>query len=426
MRRSGIRWVTGWVLLALLVALVPASAGAEGEWERVGRKVWLAVGEGIDLSTGGAGEDLLFEGETLSAPNGMQILHESDYIDYDLVAPRTGYTTSLKTAEVAYTRVVVRLAGGSSAQVRIGMASISGLAYSGLFLEEWVVQQGSGEAEPVLRGEIKLKLNSREAVGNGLPATLDVPPQEVNGQVMLPLRYVGETLGLRMKWDGREQKVTISGEDLSATLWVGKRSAQINGKTVTLPQAPTIRKQRLLIPMLVAGEALAGKASYDAATGVITLGGSSPASPSSTGSDTAPTGSFPAHFSATWLNGYKDGWISDAAGARPDFYLTLNADGTARVILTITGMIGAAGYPVNLEYLGTYTRDPFQAQLSLQPAVHGWETLEHSMPYWQELFVTGDLAADLSKIENLSVNDQSAKSGSAIPAKRVPEPGEWR
>lgn len=409
----------------MLITLVPTVASAQGEWQRIGQKVWLDPGQGINLATGGPGNDLVFKGDTIYAPLGIQILSDSDSIDYDLVAPRSGYATSLETNETVYNRVVVRLASGGYAQVRIGMGSSSGLIYTGLFLEEWVVQEGSGTVEPILRGEAKLRLNSTEAVGNGVPKTLDVPPQMVNGQVMVPLRYVGETMGLTLRWDGREQKVSITGEDLSMTLWVGKSTALINDQTVNLPGTPTVIQNRLLIPLMVAGEALAGKATYDGATGAITLGGSNLASPQKS-ADPGQAAGWPRHFSAIWLNGYEDGWISESEQARPDFYLTLNADGTARVIQTITGLIGAAGYPVNLEYLGTYTLNPLRVELKLQPAIEGWETLEHSLPYWQEMTVTGTLDADMSKIEDLRINDRAAKSGSATPTKRVPEPGEWR
>jgi|GEM_PF-5293729 len=421
MDRGRTRRLAGWLLMVMLLALVPAVASAGGKWERVGQKQWLT--EGIDLSTGGSGTDLIFAGDTITSANGMQILSDSDYIDYDLVAPQTGYVKALSTTSAAYNRILVRLADGGYAQVRLGMASASGFIYTGIFLQEWVVQKGSGKIEPLVRGEIKLKLNSPEAVGNGVPATLDAPPQLVGGQVMLPLRYLGETLGLQMFWDAREQKVRITGEDLEITLWVGQKSAQINGQTVALSQAPTIIKNRLMIPMLVVGENLAGKASYDAATGAITLGGPAPVA--------APVGQtakgeWPAHFSATWLSGYENGWISDSAKARPDFYLTLNEDGTARVIQTITGFSYGFTLAINLEYLGTYTLEPFRVELTLQPPIKGYETLEHEMPYWQKMTVTGTLSADLGTIGDLRINGTGAKSGAAVRAKRVPEPGEWR
>lgn len=427
MHTKGIRRVTGWVLLVMLLGLIPAMAsvaGAAEAWQRVGERRWLEVGEGINLSTGKTGTDLVMDGDTISAPNGMQVLSDSRYVDYDLVAPTSGYTTSLSTSPSVYSRLVVRLADGGYAQVRLGMASSSGLIYTGLFLEEWVVQKGSGKPEPILRGEVKLKLNSLQATGNGVPATLDVGPQLVGGQVMVPLRYVGETLKVQMRWDAREQKVSITGELLDMTLWVGKTTATINGQTVTLGQAPAMVQNRLLIPLMGAGEALAGKVSYDAASGAITMGGGGPAVPVAAAPSPAAAGAL--HYGAIWLTGYENGMASNSASARPDFYLTLNEDGTARVIQTVTNLFGSVGVAVNKEYKGTYTLNPLEVSLKLQPAAKGWETMHDSDPSWQTLKVTGTLSADKTKIENLKINGQAAQSGSATLVNRVPDPGEWR
>lgn len=417
--------ITGWLLLVMLLSLVPGVADADTKWKAVGKKVWLSTGQGISLATGGAGTDLVFKGDTIAAPGGVQVISGSAVIDWEMTPPQADYVTSLSTDSTVYKRVVVRLGGGKYAQVRLGMGSSSGLLYTGLFLEEWVMTDGPVAVTPILRGEVKLKLNDRGAQVNGVAATLDVAPRKVDGQVMVPLRFLGDALGLDLTWNARENKVAISGEGLEMVLTVGKRDAVINGESVTLAAAPVLVQNRLLVPMLGAGEALAGTAAYDAATGAITLGGKAPAPAFASGAQNGGA-AWPAHFSAIWLNGYENGWISESTGARPDFYLTLNDDGSARVILTITGLIGAAGYPVNLEYKGTYTLSPLKVELKLQPALKGWETAEHGMPYWQEMTVAGNLAADMGKIEGLVVNGKAAKSGVAGSAKRVPEPGEWR
>lgn len=47
-------------------------------------------------------------------------------------------------------------------------------------------------------------------VVNGRPIASDVPPQNVNGRVMVPIRFVSEALGASVGWDGNTQTVTIS------------------------------------------------------------------------------------------------------------------------------------------------------------------------------------------------------------------------
>lgn len=93
------------------------------------------------------------------------------------------------------------------------------------------------------------------------------------------------------------------------------------------------------------------------------------------------------------------------------------------MIFTITSVIWQDAWPVNVEYLGTYTLDPLKVTLKLQPPLKGWDTLYHSREDAQEMLVSGDLAPDLSRIDNLVINGRPAKSGSAVQVSAVPEPG---
>lgn len=66
------------------------------------------------------------------------------------------------------------------------------------------------------RGEttLVLQVGSPEAVVNGVrrlidPANRNVVPQNIAGRVMIPLRFVAETLGVNVEWVGRERRVVI-------------------------------------------------------------------------------------------------------------------------------------------------------------------------------------------------------------------------
>ncbi|MDS1030140.1 DUF5050 domain-containing protein [Bacillota bacterium LX-D] len=51
-----------------------------------------------------------------------------------------------------------------------------------------------------LQKTIKLKVNSKTIYINNEPRTLDVPPQKIEGRIVLPLRGIGETLGKNVAW----------------------------------------------------------------------------------------------------------------------------------------------------------------------------------------------------------------------------------
>jgi hypothetical protein len=58
--------------------------------------------------------------------------------------------------------------------------------------------------------EVVLSLGSTAATVNGIPRVLDVPAQSVNDVTMVPLRFVSETLGSKVTWDDFTQTITIT------------------------------------------------------------------------------------------------------------------------------------------------------------------------------------------------------------------------
>lgn len=57
---------------------------------------------------------------------------------------------------------------------------------------------------------IRLTINSTTAYLNGAAQTLDVTPVIINERTMLPIRFIAESFGFDVQWDGAEQKVTIT------------------------------------------------------------------------------------------------------------------------------------------------------------------------------------------------------------------------
>ncbi|MBI3927387.1 MAG: copper amine oxidase N-terminal domain-containing protein [Armatimonadetes bacterium] len=57
---------------------------------------------------------------------------------------------------------------------------------------------------------VELTLGSREARINGRPEYLDVPAGTLGGRTMVPLRFVSESLGADVKWQGATRTVMIS------------------------------------------------------------------------------------------------------------------------------------------------------------------------------------------------------------------------
>lgn len=73
-----------------------------------------------------------------------------------------------------------------------------------------------------------LKVGSKHASKNGLTVSLDVEPRIVNGRTLVPLRFVSETLGSTVTWDGKTRTIDIM---------TPIKKAEENGKTLTYENA---------------------------------------------------------------------------------------------------------------------------------------------------------------------------------------------
>ncbi len=60
---------------------------------------------------------------------------------------------------------------------------------------------------------LSLQIGSKKAIVNGTEYTLDVPGKIVNGRTLVPLRFVSESFGADVKWDGNTKTVYVTSKD---------------------------------------------------------------------------------------------------------------------------------------------------------------------------------------------------------------------
>ncbi len=91
---------------------------------------------------------------------------------------------------------------------------------------------------------------------------MDAPPQIIGGRTFLVIRYVTESIGAEIAWDGAERKVTITTKAGKVIdLWLGKSTAEIYGEKVEIDPnnsdvVPVIVNGRTLLPLRFVGEQL--------------------------------------------------------------------------------------------------------------------------------------------------------------------------
>ncbi len=84
----------------------------------------------------------------------------------------------------------------------------------------------------------------------------DVPPQLINGRVMVPMRGIFTALQADIKWDAAKRAVTATKGNTQFLLTIDRKTAAKNGRELTLDAAPTIINGRTMVPLRFVGEAL--------------------------------------------------------------------------------------------------------------------------------------------------------------------------
>ncbi|MBM3471369.1 MAG: copper amine oxidase N-terminal domain-containing protein, partial [Armatimonadetes bacterium] len=84
---------------------------------------------------------------------------------------------------------------------------------------------------------------------NGEELAFDVPPVEVGGRLLVPLRGVFERLGATVLWEPSTQRITAATASRTIELVMGRREAAVDGKLVLLDIPPMVVGGRTMVPL---------------------------------------------------------------------------------------------------------------------------------------------------------------------------------
>ncbi|MFB9328145.1 copper amine oxidase N-terminal domain-containing protein [Paenibacillus aurantiacus] len=110
---------------------------------------------------------------------------------------------------------------------------------------------------------ISLKLNAKEAAVDEKSAKLDVAPFSLDGRTMVPLRFISEAFGAKVDWNKKVGKVTIAKDDSKIELTINKKQAFANGAVVQLDSPAITRNNVTLVPVRFVSESLKMKVFFD-------------------------------------------------------------------------------------------------------------------------------------------------------------------
>lgn len=90
----------------------------------------------------------------------------------------------------------------------------------------------------------------------GNKVAFDVSPEVVNGHTMVPLRKFAESLDSAVNWDTETKQVVFFRGNNTIVLTVDGDTATINGQSVTLDTPATIKNGRVLVPLRFVSESM--------------------------------------------------------------------------------------------------------------------------------------------------------------------------
>lgn len=98
---------------------------------------------------------------------------------------------------------------------------------------------------------------------NGKYLNFDVPPVQVDGRTLVPLRAIFEALGASISWDDSTNTVTGTKDSTNVVLQLDNPTAYVNGSPVTLTVPGTLINNKTMVPTRFIAESMNCVVSWD-------------------------------------------------------------------------------------------------------------------------------------------------------------------
>lgn len=118
---------------------------------------------------------------------------------------------------------------------------------------------------------IILTIGKKDADINGKTVANDVAPKIVNDRTMLPIRFIAEALGAKVDWIEESQTVKITAENIDISLVIGETFATVNGEKIDLDSPSFIENDRTYLPIRFVSEKLGADVQWDDATQTVNI-----------------------------------------------------------------------------------------------------------------------------------------------------------
>ncbi len=139
--------------------------------------------------------------------------------------------------------------------------------------------------------EVILQIDNPIMTVNGTEKEIDpgigTSPVIIDDRTLLPIRAVIEEIGGAVDWNGDTREVTLTYNDNTIRLVIDSTTAYLNNVANTLDIAPTIIKDRTMLPIRFIAESFDFDVDWDGTTQTVTITKADDAEPSQTPSATS-------------------------------------------------------------------------------------------------------------------------------------------
>ena len=118
--------------------------------------------------------------------------------------------------------------------------------------------------------EISFKVGDSILSINGVDTEVETPYVAGEGVTLVPLRVITEAFGAQVDWEGETKTITLSYPDVNIVLQIDNIIAQVNSHNETLLEAPALSANGVtMVPLRFISETFGADVSYDGTDGSI-------------------------------------------------------------------------------------------------------------------------------------------------------------
>jgi hypothetical protein len=119
--------------------------------------------------------------------------------------------------------------------------------------------------------EIKFKVGTDTFYVDSIEKKFDVVPYIKDSRTYVPVRFVTESLGASVEWNGETREVTIRSEEAVIVMTIGSKTVLVNNTKYNLDVAPEIVNDRTMLPIRCIAEYLNCEVNWEASTSSVII-----------------------------------------------------------------------------------------------------------------------------------------------------------